>query len=191
MALAEGVDWCDGLQYNSERGQCFSTYAIWTNKSYLCDEIAYDTSYALECYQSFAVSERSKEYCLYLDFNNRWSCYENYSIGTKDISGCTTINLYADVSRTRCFVDYAMQVRDPGACAYLNDSAKRFNCYYQSVMMETNAPIPPENCENVTVATWKDKCYLVSATSNNVAATCSYISDSSIFNTCLAKFVSK
>lgn len=189
MAIAQGVDWCEGLQYNSERGQCFATYAVWTNKSYLCDQIAYDTSYALECYQSFAISERNHKYCLYLDFNNRWSCYENYSIGTKDVSGCVEINKYAEVSRTRCFVDFAMQVRNPGACAYLNDSAKRLNCYYQSVMMDTRDPIPPENCANVTISTWKDKCYLLSATGNSDASTCNLISDLSMFNTCLAKFV--
>jgi len=188
MAIAKGKDSCKNLEQPSQRDLCFETYSMWKNQSFLCDEITYNSMYALECYQYFAVIEKNMDYCKKLAFNNEWSCYLNYSVGTNDVSGCIEINKNAEFSKVKCFTDFAMINRNPGACALMSDPGDAIQCYYSSIFMPDVGPIPKENCANITSNTWKDKCYSYSATGNNEIITCSLVEDNSAMQNCYDKF---
>ncbi|MBI2079465.1 hypothetical protein HYT84_01770 [Candidatus Micrarchaeota archaeon] len=188
LGVATKDDTCIGLAYPSQRDQCKEVYAIWTNQSFLCDDIDKDSTYAISCYSHFAINENNKNYCSKIKFENSWDCYTNYALATKDVSGCIAIHELAQFSKRGCFVNFAKEIRDPSACSYINDSSSEINCYIVSIQYNTTKPIPPPNCVNVKLASWKDKCYSYSAVGNSERLVCEEISSSSEKLNCYAKF---
>ncbi len=182
---------CKKIGYMNGEDSCYKSVAIWTNRSSICTLISDSNEYMRDCYAYFAIQQNNLDFCNNVDFDYRWECYTNYSVGTKNISGCLAINYWAKISKKICYYDYAMTNRDPGACTGMEEPGSKVSCYSASIMRNSTEPIPPKNCENVIDGVWKDKCYMVSAEKNNDLTICSYIADNSVENVCLDKWRTK
>jgi hypothetical protein len=181
---------CKKINYMNGEDACYKSVAIWTNRSGVCSLISdttYDASnpYMRDCYAYFSVQENNLNYCNNLQFDDRWYCYTNYSVGTMNVSGCGLIDYWAKISKKICYYDYAMNNRDPGVCTQMEEPLSKINCYSASITANNTKPIPPENCEKVIQGVWRDKCYVVSAKGNNDLTICNYIDDTSIESNCL------
>lgn len=188
LSLVINNNECKWLPAQSERDQCYAIYAFWTNQSSLCYSISANSIYAVECYQRFAIQNRKPSECLNTILNSRWDCLYNYSIGADDPTGCTMIDELAAFSKRACFVNYARYNRNPGACALMTEGGDRIGCYQSSIMYNVSIPIEPQNCDAVTSDSWRDKCYQVSAVTNNDVMICEYIGDPAYKPICLSKF---
>lgn len=190
-ALIKNKDTCGELAFPSVINYCHDLYAKWNGDMNSCDSIQKDSAYAIDCYAYFAKLDKNYTYCKKIDLDNSWSCYKNYSVGTGDPLGCTQIHKYAKFTKIGCFVDTAIQNRNPSACTYINeseDAGSRINCYISTILVNTTVPIPPDNCKNIIHDGWKQKCYTYSAVGNKNSSICDLTTNNAEKTLCEGKF---
>ncbi|MBI5227037.1 hypothetical protein HY988_00480 [Candidatus Micrarchaeota archaeon] len=172
-----GQDKCGALSPGAKIDYCRELYAIYGNNYYLCSKVAKGSSYALDCYSSFASRLGNYSICDQgnLEFNDLWSCYTAYSLQTGDSSACSAIHYLASTSKFQCVFQYAKKYGNAESCEILADISQRLTCY-QGVILYSSKTLNWIYCSGITDSDWRNKCYTESAKLQNDINICDNIS---------------
>lgn len=153
-------DKCSDLDLISERDYCYQIYATNSDDYSTCSSISYGSIYKLNCLSMFAASEKDLSICNddKLPLDDLWACYTNYSLISKDISGCYEIHQLANTNKFRCAFEFAKLHGDPSACQAISSLPTRDTCY-QGAIIYSNENLDPTTCKFVTDFNWRNKCY--------------------------------
>jgi len=184
-SISLNTDNCADLSERTLRDLCYQIYAVKINDSNKCIKISNDSLYAVECLSYFAISKGDYSVCdAGLEFNNRWSCYTNFSLGTGNVSGCVGIHPLATTAKFNCFFTFGKNFGDPSACDLLGDPGQASTCYVGTIMNNPN--LNYTKCAAISVTTWKNKCYTESAKMKNDSSLCDFITTENEKNGCLS-----
>ncbi len=174
--LVKRQDKCTNLQLQAQKDYCYELYAIYTSDYLECTQISSDSSYALDCFSSFAASTHNFSICKQdgLSLNSLWACYINYSLATGDLSGCLQIDRLATTNLYACASKYANKFGDPSACNIITSTLTMRTTCYEGAIIYNNTNLNWSNCLNVTNFEWKNKCYTESAKLYKDPSLCNY-----------------
>ncbi len=177
ISVLEDRDRCAGLSSQQKKEYCWQLYAIHTDNKWVCTQIISESQYALECFSHFAVKTNDVNFCTAdnLELDYLWKCYSAYSLGTGDITGCEKINTLARTNLFNCYFEYGKKYGDPTACDALYEFGMSDTCYVGTILNNTNLRL--ENCKDIRVKEWRNRCYTETAKLNNDVSICNNIDE--------------
>jgi len=185
LSILEEKDRCVELNLTANKDLCWQLYATHMEDVSVCFEISDYSSYSLKCFSYFAVKTEDPNLCVSggFEFNDLWSCYIDYSVGSGDLEGCHRIHELATTNKFSCYFEYAKKYGNPGVCEYLIDTGMKNTCYQGSILGNEN--LQYEYCADIAVDTWRFKCYTEYAKLNDDPSVCDYIEKTNERQACI------
>lgn len=175
LSAISDQDYCKDLNEGPKTEYCYQLYSTFTDDYSYCSRITnLEGTYALECYSNYAINEADHTVCDVLTLDQRWKCYTNYSLATKDLDGCEDIHLLADTNRFQCVFNYALKYGDASSCNILEDTSSKSVCY-QGVIIYSPQNLDWTSCEDIINMDWSNKCFNEAAKINDDISLCNYI----------------
>ncbi len=177
FSVLKDTDRCYEIASPSQKDLCYYYYALYSDNGNICHSITHTSLYAVDCLSVFAVRKGDPTFCdvSELEFNDQWNCYINYTMLSRDISGCSYIHELATTHRFECYYTFATEYGDPGVCHLLNDPRMTSTCYIGTVI--DNPKLNLSTCGDVPDMEWRNKCYTESAKLHNDSSICDNIID--------------
>jgi hypothetical protein len=141
-----------------------------------------DNPYRNRCYASFAVGRLNYTICQKVEpESSRDECYKNYSASTATTDACPKV--VESTNKVDCYFKAAKINRKPSLCNPLWTTDFKNTCYAGAILYPSEGPVP-EDCQSVSSAEWKDKCFYQSARAAYNGTYCSFITPGLERNNC-------
>jgi len=169
------ISFCEKIVNQSERDDCFTSFAVHYNKDIsLCQKIA-DTSRRHSCYSDF-VYNIIKDFseCEKLPYQDaRDICFRMFANKGRDYSLCDKI--IGINEKDSCFNDTSSYTKEPSSCEKIKDNSLRDDCFHNLAEKNKDSSL----CEKVINKKDRDWCYEGVAWETRDISLCAKIEDKS------------
>ncbi len=159
LSLATDDDMCSNLT-GALADLCYLIYANYSQEYVFCHNVN-GSRYAFLCFRAWAIHDQDPSHCADVPLLERWDCYTDYALATKDWHGCNDISTFASGSRNGCFYNLAVETRNPCLCMNITDNiGAKLKCYSTIIFSnDTNQTMPlfSKNCYCLPTS-WKEAC---------------------------------
>lgn len=171
-------DRCSDLTFQAQKDYCYQLFALYSNDYLVCTQITPATTYALDCFSTFAARLHNVSICNDDGFslNALWECYTNYSLLTGDLAGCERIDKLATTSKFNCAYQYAKEYGNPVACQVITESLTQRSTCYEGAIIYYQENLNWTYCSGILDFNWRNKCYTESAKLYDDITLCDYAS---------------
>jgi hypothetical protein len=180
-------EYCENLEYQSERDFCFKNYSIERKDDQVCEKITNETIYSKDCYSFFALYYNKTYFCEKISKQaDKYECLILYASKNANTTACEKID--ETINRGICYIKAASENRMPSLCNDLPTISSRQSCYSQTILNNPDGPLIFD-CPNIKEKLWEEKCYFQAAIKTKTKEYCNYIKTQDEKEKCLDTFL--
>ena len=176
------TDYCSSLS-DFDRDSCYYYLGVYTSNPRDCDNINPRQKIYEQCFTRVAVDSKNMSICKNLkDYEKQNTCYYSYALNYSDYVACQ--NLSTRIERIPCLQKVAYATNNPAICNNIDANVGEQTTCYSNIIFG-DRPYTVEQCAQLTLTTWKNKCLSTLAFRNKDASACEFIEQADEKESCL------